>query len=1006
MSSLAYQQSAAAIFYAVLGRSPDATAYDFFGQKLENGSYKSTGDFVKALLNGQEGKIVYGGLSADDSLIKIYTNIYGSAPSANTLSQLKAAGTLEQVAGNLVTNLLAYNGNDAAVLSSQGQFTNKVSTLLFPATTPAAVAGASDAQAIFHVLGALKSPDAVNYWGGVIAQKNQTLNKVADTLVNANKLNSLSNNDFISQIFQGAFERAPTASERSAYLSKIANGESRGDLVVDLINTLRGTVSSSDQVAQQHFNNATHVFGQGELPPSLYTEQTAAIYLAVPGRGVDANGLDTWSKYLYDGKSNSDLLNKLLNSKEFQAKGAQLTGTEYIQHVIQLIYGAPATAAQLAKYSPLQGDKIALTAALINDLRTSTAIDNTTVSQQHAFEAAIGNSLLYKTTASVTTSATGGNATSNINNGQSHVLSNAETAVLQNVTLNANSANTVNLKFADNLANLTVNGTAASTVNLSNNGVNKGVAITANNGNVILNASSGDDIVTVTAAANIATATGKFNLDAGNDTLLWAGNNAAGAANTVSTNFTADGGAGIDTISANFITKTTTTVASGLAGLGRTTTIATNANQFTNFERVDLGGYKGKAVTTNLGGTVATQNNTFDWGILNGKATVEGGINTGTINQAPSSTSLGSQGFALSSLATNVVVNNISGAGSNQFAVTGNATAASSVVLNYQANAIGAFALNFVANSSTDVNAGTLALNTSSSGLIGQVALNNINIASGGTGNFSNSVAFAGNNSQVQNVVVTGDHVLNLNLGNGLSNVRDIDASSNTAGLNLTTTHGGTGDGLIVQLLDLLPLSVVTKGLLGPILTTLGLNGYALTVEGSKGNDNFTVVGNTTIKGGTGANTYHLDNSTANAGVTITDFNVAKDTIISSGLKLDNSAGSTIGDYGTRTADVLAGLLGGLVTGLVGGVVGLLSGVLGLKNGDLTAKVGIASVAFGSSTDTYIIIDNNGNHNLDAGDTVIYLKNQDPKALLAQLHYNEITLNGVNNQVVNDVAHA
>ncbi|WAY99368.1 hypothetical protein, partial [Serratia marcescens] len=80
-----------------------------------------------------------------------------------------------------------------------------------------------------------------------------------------------------------------------------------------------------------------------------------------------------------------------------------------------------------------------------------------------------------------------------------HQISNAETAVLTDVQLNANAASIVNLKFADHLANLTINGTSAATVNLSDNGVNPGVDITVNNGNVILNASSGNDDVIVTS---------------------------------------------------------------------------------------------------------------------------------------------------------------------------------------------------------------------------------------------------------------------------------------------------------------------------------------------------------------------------------------------------------------------------------------------------------------------------------------------------------------------------
>lgn len=185
------------------------------------------------------------------------------------------------------------------------------------------------------------------------------------------------------------------------------------------------------------------------------------------------------------------------------------------------------------------------------------------MSAQHAFEYQIGTGLIYKTGAILTTTAGGGNATGTVNTDNSHQISNAETAVLTNIQLNANSADTVNLKFADHLANLVINGNSASTINLSDNGVNPGVNVTVNNGSVILNASSGADVVTL--ATNVAVANGQFNLGNGNDSLKWTGNATTGA-NTVSTSIRADGGAGVDTISANLITKNVAVTSSGLGG--------------------------------------------------------------------------------------------------------------------------------------------------------------------------------------------------------------------------------------------------------------------------------------------------------------------------------------------------------------------------------------------------------------------------------------------------------
>ncbi|BEN05576.1 hypothetical protein SMETH9_09020 [Serratia marcescens] len=685
----------------------------------------------------------------------------------------------------------------------------------------------------------------------------------------------------------------------------------------------------------------------------------------------------------------------ILKSSEFQKKGAQLTGDDFIQHVYTGVHGVAATAAQLLAYSSLGTDKALITQAIINDLRNSTATDVTTVTQQHGFEYDIGTSLLYKTAASLTATAAGGNATGTVNTGTSHQISNAETAVLTNVQLNANAASIVNLKFADHLANLTINGTSAATVNLSDNGVNPGVDITVNNGNVILNASSGADDVVVTSAANIATGTAQFNLGAGNDSLHWVGNGVSGGANTVK----ADGGAGTDSISANFITKTVVTNQNALGV--RTSTVTSNANNFSNFEKIDLTGYIGKSVgtliTTPLIGSptttsVTTPTHTFDFGLTNGTSTVEG-TTGGTVTQNAAATNLGSQGFVISGLA-NVNVINAAGGNAAQLEVKGDATSASTLNFTFVQNATDHFNINFDAVSSSNVNAGAITLNSSSSALLG-TALTTVNVASGGTGSFDNILSLAGTNAQVQTINVTGDHALDLTLGSGFSNVRDINASTNTGGLNLDSSHGGTGDGIIVQLLNILPLSVITTNLLAPVLTALGLNGYQMTVEGSSAADTLGVIGNTTLTGGAGANTYDIKASNTQAGVTIKDFNSLKDSIVDvnhGGLTIsDDASGTAVANYGTRSADTLDALLGTLVGGLTNGVIGLLGGILGLDSSNsLTAKVGVASVVFsggGNTASSYVIIDNNDNHTLDLNDTVVYLTGQNHQQLVDTLHY-------------------
>ncbi|WP_102779804.1 beta strand repeat-containing protein [Serratia marcescens] len=1000
MASLVYQKEAAALLLAVLGQNASPSVFDTVGNQIEKGQTTAQA-YISSLLSSSAGQALYASKTDVEILQSIYTSVYGSSPTTAQLQAILAGSTLNDAISSAVNSLLNYSGFDTGTLTSQSNFDAQLNNVLFPGTSAAGSGpGVSDALALYYLAGIDPVTSTVITLGTQINTSAQTFSQVANKFVTDRAaLNSLSNTDFINKVFNEAYERAPSSSEFSALNAILSGGGTKGDVLINIINGLRGTVGSGDTAAQQFFLNETQPDSAGQLAGLAAREQVASIYLAVPLRNVDAQGLDDWSNYLgKHGNTFTSLTTKLLTSVEFQKKGAQLTGTDFIQHVYTGVHGVAATPAQIALYSGLT-DKAAITTAIINDLRNSTATDNTTVAQQHAFEYDIGSSLVYKTAASLTTTAAGGNATGTVNTNSSHVLSNAETAVLTNVQLNANAAATVNLAFADHLANLTINGTAASVVSLSTDGVNPGVAVTVNNGNVILNASSGSDNVVVTSTANIATGTAQFNLGAGNDSLHWAGNAVSGGANTVANTVKADGGTGTDSISANFITKTVVTNQNAL-GI-RTSTVTSNANNFSNFEKIDLTGYIGKSVgtliTTPLIGSptttsVTTPTHTFDFGLTNGTSTVEG-TTGGTVTQNAAATNLGAQGFVISGLA-NVNVINAAGGNAAQLEVKGDATSASTLNFTFVQNATDHFNINFDAVSSANVNAGAISLNSSSSALLG-TALTTVNVASGGTGTFNNILSLAGTNAQVQTVNVTGDHALNLTLGSGFSNVRDINASTNTAGLNLDSSHGGTGDGIIVQLLNILPLSVITTNLLAPVLTALGLNGYQMTVEGSSAADTLGVIGNTTLTGGAGANTYNIKASNTQSGVTIKDFNSLKDSIVDvnhGGLTIsDNASGTAVANYGTRSADTLDALLGTLVGGLTNGVIGLLGGILGLDSSNsLTAKVGVASVVFsggGNTASCYVIIDNNDNHTLDLNDTVVYLTGQNHQQLVDTLHY-------------------
>lgn len=862
------------------------------------------------------------------------------------------------------------------------------------------------ASIYYALLGPVTTYSAFNSYAKQLESGDKTVESLAAEFLNSAKGQQLyagqSNEQIIAQVYERVYGEAPSAEQVTQLLGTGSLGQALASISSSLINyqgfddaTLTQQVAFESNVNKLLYLDPEHLASQ-EL-----REQAVSLALGIADRGIYSISLEAWSKSLSEGSSLNYLTQKLLAYPEFQNSVGQLEGNALIQKVYTTVHGTAPTAEQLAAYSALP-NKQTIIEAIINDLRTSTGTGDTAVSQQHAFEARVGENLLYKTAAKLSVTEGGGNATGTVNTQNSHQLSNAETAVLKNVQLDANSAGTVDLKFADNLSALTINGSAATTVNLSDNGVNTGVDITVNNANIVLNASSGDDVASISSTANIAAATGKFNLGKGDDALIWGGNATTGA-NSIATTLTANGGDGTDSISANFITKNVATT-TGLLG-ARTSTITTNTSQFTGFEQIDLGGYVGKSTGTLNGQTVTTGAHTFDFGVLNGTATAEG-TTGGTTTQATQST-LGSLGFALSSKADNVKVINAAGGDAAALTVTGNATADSNLEITFRQNATNKFDIHFDATSTGNIDAGSLSL-ISSSSLLGGTSLANVNIASDGTGDFTNLLNLIGTNAQVTTINVSGDNKLDLTLGSGYSNVRTIDASSNTAGIDLDSAHAGTGDGILVQLLNILPLSTVTTTLLTPLLNTLGLNGYQLNITGTATDDTFNVAANSTITGGAGSNIYELKGSTSQAGVTITDFSSAKDSIIdaASGVTISGDAGSSVADYGLRSADIMDGLLGSLIGGLTNGVVGLLGGILGLSNSNsLTSKVGVASVAFDGGNDaSYVIIDNNDNGSLDSADSVIYLTNQNHQTLIETLHYAEVSVNGVASTSTADLA--
>lgn len=983
MIPLSTQQEIGALIIGLFGRLPTVSEIDYYDSQFDISNQPPA--YMASILMNQPDADWMNGQSEYDILTSVYFSVYNAYPDPDYINGLLEQGHFNSAVASVVIDLSNYLGNDPAILAQRDALDQRVAEGLFPSVAADAAGGAGDAIAMFYLLKAPWLADEINLYGRQLNQ-GADLAVLAQDKIETLPLNNLSDSDFILQLFEQGFERPPTAAELSDYQHRLTEGATRGDLLVTLIEQLRGDVAPEDQAAQQHFNDAGYEYLPGELPATGYLEQVAALFRAIPERSIDASSLDTWSKTLASGTLNyPELVAALLATPEFQGQIGDLQGDAFIQHVYQAVHGRAADEQQLAHYRALGDDKGLITQAVVGDLITGDASGGASQSEQWAFARDIGQSLAYKTTASLSTSEEGGNAYGTVNTHAGHSLSNAETAVLFRVFLDADAAVTVDLSYASQLSYLIINGDAAATIQLHNNpNVKYGVEVSVNNANVTLEGTYGGDRVQLTAQADVATATGHFNLSAGNDSLLWAGN-ATGGANHVGWALGADGGAGLDILSANLIVKLTSTL--DLWGM-RVSTVSSNAANFSHFEQLDLAGYIGQAEATlnqvSWNGVktekLATEAHVFDYGVLSGNATVEG-TRGGYVVQDRVADDLGSGGLLLSGLADNVkVINANADAARLEISSVGD-QANSRLEIDFLENAAHRFDLLL----SGSGNVGSLALESHGS----ENPLELIAITSAGWGR--SALTLTGSNEQVHDIVLSGRASFNLTLEEGYHNLGLIDASAfSSNAFTLNSAHGGSGNGTLIQMLDLLPLSSGSQAKLDPLLAALGLVGEQLWVKGGGGNDQFSIMGDTTLIAGGGKNSVTLQSSTADSGVTLKDFSLQRDSItdVLSGLRLSHEAGgSSLANYGTSGGQNIESRIGALTDQQAGSASELLAALLDLgRPGALSAKVGVSSV-LADQNSSYIIVDNNDDHRLDAADSVILLLGQDHQMLLSELRY-------------------
>jgi hypothetical protein len=1047
MASLAYQKMVATFYYGILGVKSNIYEIDQVGAQIERGELSATG-LARKLLDSEIGHEMYDGYSDSSVITAIARSIFGRAsgdqPDYTNLYLLP----LDEALAKLMSYINMYKTGEAVTgshYSAKAKVDKVVNEILYPTVNQTTGAhGAQDVFSLYYVIGSVAVANGISFWGDVLNSGKMTLEQVAQKFIyDRAYLTVLDNTQFIERLFMQGFKREPSQSELTKYLHELEHGSRRGDVLVDIINSLRDPVTPADQAAKDKFIANTTVFHkQGELPALNYQEQVSALYLAIPHRNIDSGGLDNWSKYLEKGRSYKELAELLLGSAEFMRKGAQLNGNEFIQHIFKELHGRNATASELSHYAGL-GAKNDIAIAIILDLRNNTATDNESSIAQHAFERDIGTSLMYETALVL-----GRDNTSTVNSGVKHVLSNAEIAVLTNVTIDPNQfdGSTNDLSFADHLKYLTINSVgaydiAAGTVKLSKNGVSEGVTI--NSGMSALNfyGSNGGDYFNDYALHYFGVANYRFG--AGDDVLYWGGNASSMRAtfNSIEGFVYFDGGAGNNIISANYIDKVITIYFNGIS---RHTEISSHVEFYKNFQQIELDGYLGGVfyrAQYEPGGQIYNQSQlteifggVLDMGVLTGNASLDFIDAPGAVTQAAKSTALGEKGFVVGSRAayytsktgvlptkipadaymddTGVRIINIQSSKMAYLEVQGNGQERrDTITFSFMPDVTEKFDIKFNASSSVLVDAGYIGVKSQQSDGPSGVGLKTINIDSSGFGDFANRLGLHETSSkisntdryfpgklQVETVNITGDHKMLLTLKEGYKTVHTIDATNNSAGVKIDSgVTGGTGNGAMVNLLHSLSLTGDDLVLWDGVLNNLGLNGELLNIKGTQTDDLFMLTNNTTVTGGGGRDTFQLKSSSATAGITINDFQAKQDIILDTiidgyylskvTLISNNSSNTKVADYGVGNDAGVVSQLAGMAGNVVGGALGLLKALLHLDTG-LSSKVGIASIEHGNGkSDSFLIIDRNGNQQLDDQDGVVLLKDQIHNDLINSLFF-------------------
>lgn len=1025
MNMLDLQKDVALLFYATLGKKADDNALTYYATQLQKGVC-TLDELANIFINSPDGHRRYDGLSTDAQLKYLYQNISGTAPSQATLmtltAQVNEGKSLGQIAQELATNIRSYSGAQSGSLQQQ-YAEHIINTTLYNGSTQFDThsSAAADVQGIYYLLGSTINATAVNYWSGALANGSLTAARLATYIATEkHDTKSLNNEDFVKKIYFEAFGTQADTSSIQYYVTGLNNhSETRGDVIMRLIENIRSDTLHAH--AKQNFLTATHVYAPGELPDSRYVETVMSMYLTIANITATASAIDTYSKYLASGKSAGALLKMLATSPLFSDAG------NYEKIFATLYHETLSESMSRALLLKAGNDHYVASALVLDAFRNgeypidSNNAPNPTLVANYL--ATIASTLGYKTTAELNITADG-TLTGTVNTGSEHVLSNAELAVLVNVSLNVDAPIGVSFDHSPHLREVVLQGGMPTNDVTLSTLKNKSFALRVNlddkpwfqsQDKIVFGAEK--DTVVITDSYHIAT--GKLHIDFGDGgaNLVWGGNGLNNGTNKVSASFTAQNGVAADgTLSANLIVKNIllTTAADGsISGQ-----IQSNVNQFLYFPLLELAGYRGTGDIYLDGKWVATEGaNVFDYGVIYQAASVHNAQYTVTNLQQDSHAQkspdnqrwTGVDGFTLSGFADNVRVINLSLDHLPYLSVTANAGAQSKLSLEMAPDTAAAtdyvrWGVNIGNAAIENINAGTLNF---VSHFAGQQPHEELRLYS--SGSQLNTVSLSGADSHLSMIYLSGVSKLNVTVqadfGDSLNNIV-IEPIIDPLGegiprieVNLTMEKGGSGGGEFYKLLSSLSNHSVFDGIIS------SLAGNQINI-GYTNSQTLNVMGNTTLNDlkmaresihDTKINFAH---SSIDSMVTINALS-STDTITAgnAGQQWVFNSGKTgnIAVYGsvTKMAD-LNTLFGSLS---VGGntqahdvfAQALAKVTSGSSDGQLQ-EVGVIKLG----ANAYVIVDSNHNQKFDNQDIIFSLGNKDVYDIAANLHYQApaITVNG------------